>query len=91
MTQNANSTCSDMRILMAALEKAGRAEREAVAGAIRRRDEGPSPYDPGGEIKCDSSGRRVGAGLTIVPWQNGVPETVYPDRLAMAKPIWPKA
>lgn len=90
MTQNAISTYGDMWILKSALEKAGKADRDAVAGAIRGLDEGPSSYYPGGELKFDETGRRVGAGLTIIQWQNGKPITVFPPRLAVAEPIWPK-
>ncbi|MEX2632234.1 MAG: ABC transporter substrate-binding protein [Tistlia sp.] len=89
MTQNAISTYGDMWILKAALEKAGKADREAVAEAIRTLDEGPSPYYPGGELKFEENGRRVDAGLTIIQWQDGKPITVYPPELAMAEPIWP--
>lgn len=90
MTQNAISTYGDMWIIKAALEKAGKADREAVAEAMRSLDEGPSPYYPGGEVKFDEKGRRVGAGLTIIQWQDGIPVTVYPPDLAVAEPIWPK-
>jgi branched-chain amino acid transport system substrate-binding protein len=90
MTQNAISTYGDMWIFKAALEKAGKADRESVAEAIRNLDEGPSPYYPGGELKFEENGRRVGAGLTIIQWQDGKPITVFPPRLAVAEPIWPK-
>lgn len=90
MTQNAISTYGDMWILKAALEKAGKADREAVAEALRTMDGGPSTNFPGGRIKFDEKGRREGAGLTIIQWQNGVPVTVYPPELAVAEPIWPK-
>jgi branched-chain amino acid transport system substrate-binding protein len=80
-----------MWILKAALEQAGKADREAVAEALRTLDGGPSPYFPGGELKFDEKGRRVGAGLTIIQWQDGVPVTVYPPALAVAEPIWPKS
>ncbi len=89
MTQNAISTYGDMWIMKAALEKAGKADREAVGAAMRALDAGPTPYFPGGELKFDENGRRVGAGLTIIQWQNGVPVTVFPEELAIAKPIWP--
>jgi branched-chain amino acid transport system substrate-binding protein len=89
MTQNAISTYGDMWILKAALENAGSADREAVAEALRNLDEGPSPYFPGGELKFNEQGRREGAGLTIIQWQDGVPVTVYPPELAVAEPIWP--
>lgn len=90
MTQNAISTYGDMWVMKSALEKAGRADREAVAEALRTMNDGPSKYYPGGEMRFDEKGRRVGAGLTIIQWQKGVPVVVYPTNLALAQPIWPK-
>ena len=89
MTQNAISTYGDMWIIKSALEKARKADKEAVAEALRTMDDGPSAYFPGGRIKFDENGRRVGAGLNIIQWQSGVPVTVYPPELAVAKPFWP--
>ncbi len=89
MTQNAISTYGDMWIMKSALEKAGKADREAVAVAIRGLDEGRSPYFPGGRIKFDAAGHREGATLTVIQWQNGVPVTVFPEENAVAKPLWP--
>ena len=51
-------------------------------------DGGKTPYFPGGVLKFDEAGRRVDAGMTIIQWQNGVPVTVYPNDLALAKPEW---
>lgn len=90
MTQNAISTYADMLVIRDALEKAGKADRDAVAHALRTMDGGPSKYYPGGKIKFEADGRREGAGLTIIQWQNGVPVTIYPADLAMAKANWPK-
>jgi branched-chain amino acid transport system substrate-binding protein len=90
MTQNAISTYADMYVIKDALEMAGKADREAVNTALHTMDGGPSKFYPGGQIKFDDKGRRVGAGLTIIQWQKCVPVTVYPPELAMAKPIWPK-
>lgn len=90
MTQNAISTYADMWVIKDALEAAGKADREAVATALRGIDGGPSRYYPGGRIKFDDVGRRVEAGLTIIQWQKGTPVTVYPPELAMAAPIWVK-
>jgi branched-chain amino acid transport system substrate-binding protein len=42
-------------------------------------------------LKFDERGRRVGAELLIIQWQNGVPVWVYPKDNAVAEPIWPKA
>jgi len=89
MTQNAISTYGDMRLLQMAIDKAGKADREAVGEVLRTADFGPSQYYPGGELKFNAKGRRVDAGMVIIQWQNGVPVTVFPDSLALAKPHWP--
>ena len=91
MTQNAISTYGDMWLIKAALEKAGKADRAALADSLRTMDGGPSAYYPLGELKFDDKGRRVGAGMTIVQWQSGVPVTVFPPELALAEPFWPKS
>jgi len=88
--QNVISTYADFIVIKDALEKSGKADREAVTTALRTMDGGASKYYPGGEIKFDDNGRRVGAGLAVIQWQSGVPVTIYPDDLAVAKPIWPK-
>jgi branched-chain amino acid transport system substrate-binding protein len=92
ITQDSLSTYGDMLIFKEALEKAGAADRRKVTAAIRAMDttEGPAKYFPGGRVKFDESGRRVGADVVVVQWQNGVPLTVYPAASAVAKPIWPK-
>lgn len=90
-TQHFVTTYGDMWIFKAALEAAGKADREAVARALRTMDlrDGPARFFPGGRVKFDRSGRREGAGLLIVQWQDGVPVTVYPPKDAMAAPLWP--
>lgn len=91
-TQHFVTTYGDMWIFKAALEAAGKADREAVAKALRSMNltDGPAKYFPGGRIKFNAAGLREGAGLLIVQWQKGVPVTVYPDKDALAAPIWPK-
>lgn len=89
MTQNAVSTYGDMWIFKAALEAACSRNREDVAEALRNLDGGPSQYYPGGTISFDEMGRREGASLTIIQWQNGVPVTIFPEDLAVAEPMWP--
>ena len=91
-TQHFVTTYGDVLIFKAALEAAGKADRQAVAKALRSMDlkDGAAKYFPGGHVKFDANGRREGAGLLIVQWQNGVPVTVYPAKEAVAKPIWPK-
>jgi branched-chain amino acid transport system substrate-binding protein len=90
MTQNVVSTYGDMWLIKEALEKSGKADRAAVSEALRTIDAGPAKYYPGGTLKFDDKGRRVGAGVVIVQWQNGIPVTVYPNDLAVAAPFWPK-
>ncbi len=91
-TQETMSVAGSVLIFKEALEKAGSADREKVAQAIRDMDTttGPARYFPGGRVKFDNSGRRVDADVVVVQWQNGVPVTVYPTDAAVAKPIWPK-
>jgi branched-chain amino acid transport system substrate-binding protein len=93
ITQDSLSTYGDILIFKEALEKAGVADRRKVAEAIRAMDttEGPAKYFPGDRIKFDDKGRRVGADVVVVQWQNGVPVTVYPPASAIAQPIWPKS
>lgn len=90
-TQHFVTTYGDMWIFKAALEAAGKADRAAVAKALRGMNltDGAAQYFPGGRVKFDANGRREGAGLLIVQWQKGVPITVYPAKDAVSKPIWP--
>lgn len=92
MTQNAISTYGDVWVIKEALEAAKKADKEAVAQSLRtmNMDGGPVKYFPGGRMQFDEAGRRVGAGLTIVQWRNGIPSTVSPANLALAEPFWPK-
>jgi branched-chain amino acid transport system substrate-binding protein len=91
-TQHFVTTYGDMWIFKAALEAAGKADRAAVARALRSMDltDGPARYFPGGRVKFDDSGRRAGASLLIVQWQKGTPVTIYPPKYAVASPVWPK-
>lgn len=89
MTQNAISTYGDIWLFRAALEKSCSRDRAALGDALRNLDAGPAKYYPGGTLSFDDKGRREGASLTVIQWQNGVPVTVFPEDLALAKPVWP--
>ena len=92
-TQHFVTTYGDILIFKAALEAAGKPDREAVANALHAMNlsGGPADFFPGnGKLKFDDNGRREGASLLIVQWQKGVPITVYPAKDAIAAPIWPK-
>ena len=80
-----------VQIFAWALNKAGVANKQKVADAIRTMNitDGPAIYFPGHHLKFDDKGRRVDAQLVIVQWQNGKPVTVFPEDMAVAKPIWP--
>ncbi len=43
-----------------------------------------------GRLKFDENGRREGASLLIVQWENGVPLNVYPAKDALAPRAWLK-
>jgi branched-chain amino acid transport system substrate-binding protein len=90
MTQDSLSPYGHVWILKEALEKAGVADRKKVAEAIRAMDttDGPARFYPGGRLKFDDKGRRVGAPLVIVQWRNGEPVPVSPPELAVARAMW---
>jgi len=77
-------------IFKEALERAGEASRAKVAEAIRTMDlkDGPAKLFPDGRIKFDAKGRREGARMVVIQWQNGKPETIFPLEAASAKAIW---
>ena len=92
-TQHFVTTYGDILIFKAALEAAGKADREAVAKALHAMNitGEPATFFPGnGKLKFDNSGHREDASLLIVQWQKGVPITIYPAKDAVSPPIWPK-
>ncbi|WP_339757169.1 ABC transporter substrate-binding protein [uncultured Hoeflea sp.] len=90
MTQNAVSTYGDIWLFKEALEKSCSRDRAALGDALRELDAGPATYYPGGTLSFDEKGRRKGASLTVIQWQDGVPVTVFPEDLALSQPVWPK-
>ncbi|WP_428485354.1 ABC transporter substrate-binding protein [Rhodopila sp.] len=80
-------------LLAMAVERAGSADRKAVADQIRAFDlhDGPALLFPGQHVKYDAAGRRVDAELMIVQWQNGRIVTTYPPQMAVTKAIWPSS
>ena len=94
MTQDSLCTYGDMWILKEGLEAAGKADRKAVGEAMRKMEtkDGSGKYFPGagGTMKFDDKGRRVGAEIVFVQWQDGEPVTVYPPAAAVKEPIWLK-
>ena len=91
MTQDSISTYGDIWILKEAMEQAKSADPKKV-GAAMHAMEGTSAakYFPGGKLKFEPNGRRAGAELVILQWQNGEPKPVYPAALATTQAAWPK-
>lgn len=77
-------------ILKEALERAGVANRVKVNEALHALDmtTGPALLFPGGHLQYDAQGRRIGAKMVMVQWQNGRPVTVYPPEVAVAAAKW---
>ena len=77
-------------ILATALENAGAADREKVNAAIHALDTttGPALFFPGHHLQYDAQGRRVGAEMVMVQWQDGKPVTVFPPDVAVAPAKW---
>jgi branched-chain amino acid transport system substrate-binding protein len=92
ITQDAITAYGDIWILKEALERVGKADTEAIAKEIHsmKITEGPAAIAFPGEVAFNAEGRRTGAQLVIVQWQNGVPVSVYPTESAFGKPIWPQ-
>ena len=92
MTQDAIVPWAEMHILKEALERAGSADREAVAKQLRTmrltEDEAASVF-PGG-VAFGETGLREGANVMLVQWQNGFPVLVYPSAIATKKAVWPQ-
>lgn len=74
-----------------ALEKVGAVDRKKVNEAFHTMNvtDGPAIYFPGRHLQFDAKGRRVGAALVIVQWQDGKPVTIFPEEMAVAKAKWP--
>lgn len=93
LNQDSIMTYADVMILKEAAERAQSKDPKKVAEAMRAFDlhDGPALLSPGGHLKFDEKGRRVGAELVIIQWQAGKAVAVYPPSVATAAPIWPKA
>jgi branched-chain amino acid transport system substrate-binding protein len=75
--------------LRRALENAGRADREALTGALRRIDigQGPDLVLPYARIRFNEKGLIDGGGFLITQITEGDYRTVFPERFAVAKPV----
>jgi len=92
LNQDSIMTYADVMILKEAAERAASKDPKRMADAMRAFDlrDGPALLSPGGHLKFDEKGRRVGAELVIIQWQAGKAVAVYPPSVATAEAIWPK-
>jgi branched-chain amino acid transport system substrate-binding protein len=93
ITQDGLAGYGQTWIIKEALERAGAADKVKVAEEIRKLDlkTGQAADAFPGGVKFEANGRRAGAPLVIVQWQNGVPVSVYPTDRALAQAKWPKS
>ncbi len=91
LTQDALCGYGHPAILVEAIEAAGSADRVKVGEAIRAMNltKGRAAQCFPGPIKFDEKGRRVDVPMIFAQWQQGIPITVFPADLALAKPFWP--
>lgn len=93
ITQDSLSNYGHMMILREAVERAGSIDRNRVNDAIKAMDlrEGPAATSFAGQrVAFHENGRRIGAPLVIVQWQNGEPVSIFPEAQAMASANWPR-
>ena len=91
MTQDSISTYGDIWIFKEAMEQAKSADPKKVAAAMHSMEgTAAAKYFPGGKLKFEANGRRAGAELVILQWQNGEPKPIYPVSLATTQAAWPK-
>jgi branched-chain amino acid transport system substrate-binding protein len=91
MTQDSISTYGDIWILKEAMEQAKSADPKKVAAAMHSMEgSAAAKYFPGAKLKFEPNGRRAGAELVILQWQNGEPKPIYPTSLATTQAVWPK-
>lgn len=90
ITRDSLSNYAHIQILKQAVENAASTDRDNVDAAIKAMDNPAiaEAYFPGGSMKFDERGRRIGASLVIAQWQGGVPVTIFPRDRALAEPVW---
>jgi branched-chain amino acid transport system substrate-binding protein len=93
LTQDGLTGYGDMWVLKEAIEQAGAPDRVKIGEVLHTADlsHGPAKLCYPGAIKFDAKGRRENVPMIFAQWQNGVPITVYPPDLALAKPHWSAA
>jgi branched-chain amino acid transport system substrate-binding protein len=91
MTQDPLMGYAHVWIVKEAAERARSADPRAIRDAIAGMDLTSGPAAAAlhpARVRYDERGRRAGAAPVIAQWQNGEPFTIFPARVATARPIW---
>lgn len=93
MSQDSISTYGDIWAFKEAVEEARSTDHRKVAEVLRnmKNAQGPARYYAGNTFSFDEAGRRSGASVVILQWQDGEPRIVYPLPSAVARAKWPKS
>ena len=91
MPQESVSSYGDMWFFKEAIEQSGSADKKKVMAAMKKlkNKDAVAKYYAGNTLEFDETGKRVGASVMILQWQDGQPKLVYPTDAAVAKPRWP--
>jgi branched-chain amino acid transport system substrate-binding protein len=91
MVHEAIEHAATMLVLADALETAGSTDAEEVKKALADNEVSGGIVDamPGKRIVFDETGLNTVAFPIMTQWQDGELVTVYPEKVATARPIWP--
>ena len=92
LNQDTISTYGDMWLIKDAIERAGSADKAKVMDALRATDttSGPADYYLGDKLAFDATGRRFGGAVGLIQWHDGKPDLIWPAKLAVSNPRWPR-
>ncbi|HWL80463.1 MAG TPA: ABC transporter substrate-binding protein [Roseomonas sp.] len=92
LIQDTLSNYGHVLLIADALERAGKADRDALMTALLATDtsEGPAKLFLGDRLKFEKTGRRANPVPAVFQWKNGKPLTVLPEADAEAELSWPR-
>ncbi|MFB9971619.1 ABC transporter substrate-binding protein [Pseudoroseomonas cervicalis] len=92
LIQDTLSNYGHVLLVADALERAGRADRDALMQALLATDttEGPAKLFLGERLRFEPNGRRANPVPAVYQWKNGRPLTVLPEADAEAELSWPR-
>lgn len=92
LIQDTLSLYGHVALIADALERAGKADRDALMAALLATDTtgGPARFFLGERLRFEKNGRRADAVPAVFQWKNGKPLTVLPEADAEAELSWPR-